>query len=188
MAGILDTFNLFPTRAQDVVGIYRGENGNLEQIFVQARPRLANVKEESQFMAHPVEDGTSITDHRIIQPIEIEIPFVISRNRYLDTYNEIKQTYFRGESLSIRTRTGLYSNMYIVRIPHREDPDMYDAISISITFREVQFVQAQFSALPPNKVVDKKNSSTVPRGTQTPKSTNEAQTAKSSSTLFEVFN
>lgn len=181
---ILDFLQLSPA-AQDVVAVY---DASFAQKFADAIPVKALVKEGATFMTHPVETGEVISDHRVIDPIEIELVLISKSGFYASVYQEIKQTFLKAEPLSVQTKVGTYANLYIQDMPHSEEVDMFDAVKISVKLREVQFVDAQYSELPPSKTKDKKDSDTVKRGTQTPKTPDAAQATKAKSTLFEIFN
>lgn len=155
--------------AVDVVGVF---DSNLAQLFQTARPIKAMVKEESKLMEHPGETGVSITDHRIFQPVEIELSLILKPEGYRDTYAQIKAAYTQLTPLSVQTKTGTYANMYVLAMPHDEDPDFFDTVAIALKLREVILVAAQFSQLPAGQVAagangSKSNSSTVKTGQKT---------------------
>lgn len=180
-SGLLDLLNLFPS-TQDVVAVY---NKEYEQVFRDARPTKAMVKEDSTFMQHPIETGETIVDHRILLPVEVVLVVVTAPGKAAEVYQQIKQLYLRAEPLSVQTRVTTYTNLYIQAMPHEESPDMFDAVTLSLRLKEVQFVEAQYSELPPSKVKDKKDSSTVSKGTQTATTPTAAQASKASSTLYD---
>lgn len=117
-------------------------------------------------MEHPLEDGSSIVDHKIILPIEVELSMVVQSADFRSVYDQIKRYYLGAELLSVQTRTGVYNSMVIQGMPHDETPDFYDTISIALKLKEVKLVTAQFGTLPPRKVKRKEDSSTVKRGEQ----------------------
>ena len=153
---------LLPSFAVDVVGVYTQD---YTQLFRNARSIKAVVKENSKVMEHPVENGSVIVDHRIVLPIEIELTLVLSSFDYQNIYKSIKQYYLNGELLVIQTRSDVYLNKIIESMPHEEDPDQYDAIELTLNFKQVQFVTAQYGVLPKQP----KNTNTVKRGAQQPK-------------------
>lgn len=166
-------YDLFFSSAYvDVVAVF---DAHYTQILRDARPVKVSVKEAKNLFTHPIETGESITDHKITQPVEIELAVIAQGASAKDTYTEIKQLYLNSRPVIIQTRTGSYSNMYLAEMPHEETPDIFDAIAIILRFKEAQFVDAQFSELPPEKVKDKKLSSTVDKGTQTGKEPTDAQ-------------
>lgn len=181
---ILDSLNPFKSVA-DVVAIY---NENMEQVFTQARPLKAIVKQGAQLMVHPVETGSSITDDKIILPREIDFPMVFDSDTYAEGYQNVKQAFIDSTILSVQTRVDTYGSMVISEMPHQEDADMYATISMNLKLREIQFVEAQFATLPPRKVTDKKDSSTNKRGQLTGKDASAPVTEKSQSILFGLFN
>lgn len=122
----------------DTVAIFNDET--LEQVFFEARPLKADVRETSQIMRHPVESGTMISDNHIINQIEINLLLFISAQDYNAIYTQIKQAFISGTLFLVQTRTGVYRKMVIANMPHTEDPDMYDAITMNLHMVEVIYV------------------------------------------------
>lgn len=154
------------------------------QVFAGARPMRATISEPSQFMTHPLESGAKISDHRIIQPVEISISFIMEPENYRLTYHLIKQAFINALRFSVQTRTTTYTGMYISDIPHEEDPALFDTITMIIQFREVQIFRADVQELA--DVLDPRDASTVDRGQQTPGTPTDGQNDRGS-TLFRVF-
>lgn len=167
--------------AQDVVGVF---DSGLTQLFVGARPIKATVKPTAKLMEHPIEDGASITDHRVFQPIEIELSMVLTPETFMDTHKEIVAAFGSKTPMSVQTKADTYSNMYITEIPHDEEPDVYDTISVALKLREAQIVTAQYAALPPSKVKKKANSSTTKTGQ---KNSSDASTKQGSALHDLIF-
>lgn len=157
MATTLDNF--IPQFAVDYVAIFTQD---FVQLFKNARPLKVVVKEEAKLMEHPVESGATITDHRIILPIEIEISLILKSVDYQDTYRAIKQYYLNGTLLVIQTKSGVYQNQLIASMPHEEDPENYNTIIIALKLKQVQIVTAQYGIVPKNPT----NTPVVDRGTQ----------------------
>jgi len=151
------------TNAVDVVGVF---NSRLAQVFPLARPVTAEILPEAQLMEHPLENGASIVDHRILLPIIINIPLLLTSRDYASVYNQVFDLYTRGEKLTVQTRVRSYRNMVIEKIPHEEAADLQDGVAMTITFREAAFVIPQFSTV---RVATPRDSSTVKRGEQQPK-------------------
>ena len=132
---IIDT--LLPSAAYDTVAVFTQE---FEQIFRDARPIKAVVKEQAKVMEHPLETGAVITDHRVILPVEIELSMLLSPRNYQDTYKAIRSYYESSTLLVIQTKTGIYENQLISGMPHEETTEQYDAISLTLTLRQALFV------------------------------------------------
>lgn len=171
------------TQASDVVGVFTSD---FIQVFERARPLKATIKEDAKVFDHPLETGATITDHRIILPIEIEISLILQSKDYRDVYQQIKQLFLNATLLVVQTRAGVYENQLISSMPHEEDPEYYDTITLALKLKEAQFVEPQFASLPPRAVRNKSNASTEKRGEQQPMPA--AETERNSSILFEVFN
>lgn len=176
----------FETTASDVVGVF---DSDFNQLFPEGRPIKASVKESAKGMEHPIEDGSTITDHRIINQTEIELTLMLVGEEYPDTYGRIKSLFLGTELLIVQTKTGSYPNMMIVEMPHDETTDVFDGVPMALKLREVQLVTAQFQALPPAAVQSPRNASTVKRGEQTGKTETPADPngQKKSSTLYRII-
>lgn len=148
------------TTESDVVAVL---DDSFAQLFVNARPIKATVKESAKVMEHPVEKGSTVTDFRIIQPVEIELSMVLARGDYRNTYAQIKRVFERAALLTVQTRTGSYGNMMISSIPHDEDADMFDAVALALTLREVILIEPQYATIKPSNPT---KANTVKRGEQ----------------------
>ncbi len=166
----------------DVVAIY---DQNFRQMFELARPIKATVKEASKLMEHPLETGAVVTDFSIILPVEIELSIIASGAEYKSTYQRLRQSFRNRELLAVQTNTGLYESMLIQSLPHEEDPALFDAITIALSLKEVQLIEAQYAKLTVTKVRNPVHASTVNKGQQQPKDTT---SARGSSILYGVFN
>lgn len=159
MAILLSSF--LPNISEDVVKITTGTGENERQVFVsevnrfeqfgiaplaggflrrtiKAEPLKANIIRTSRSFQHPLENSTTLIDHRILLPIIIIIPFLIIRDYNNSIYEEIEDFYREGTLVSIYTKARKYNNFYIDAIPHEESPERSDALLINVTFKQVQ--------------------------------------------------
>ena len=130
--------------AQDDVAVYDG----FTQVFTAARPMSATVKNEAKLMEHPVESGAAVADHKVGQPVQIELSLMVAGGNYRDVYAEIKQLYEEGRLLVVQTRADSYDDQVIEALPHEEDPETFDALKIDLKTRQVRIVSAQIQVLP----------------------------------------
>jgi hypothetical protein len=183
--GLLSSFG----QKVDVVGIYANGSGPASsglsssvlnslvgatgataafgQMFADARPLKATVRETSKVMEHPVETGVMLADHHVINPVEIDIPLVVKSQFYAATYTQIRQAFVAATLLSVKTRVGTYPNMIIADMPHEEDADMYDAITIALHLKQVLYAVSGSTA--PSQTfqpLDPANSNTIASGLQ----------------------
>jgi len=139
------------TTAADTVMIVRADTG--EQVFAAARPMKANVYEVAQLMDHPLEDGSEVTDHIVFRPVEIEQPLMITGEDLPSVFDEIRQLYLAGEILNVQTRARTYESMVIQAMPHDEQPDTADAVTIGLQLKEARFIKTQYAgAIAPAQV------------------------------------
>lgn len=174
------------SRSVDVVGVF---DSKFNQVFPAARPIKAQVKEVAKLMEHPVESGSTITDHRVILPTEIELTLMLQGDEYRDTYGLIRGYFMKTELLTVQTNTGSYTNMVIEAMPHDETPETFDAAPMALKLKEVLLVTAQFQALPPAAVKNTRDASKVKRGEQTGKTETATESGgkKKSSVLYGIL-
>lgn len=170
--------------ATDVVGIF---DSSFRQRFVNARPVNASIKEISKFMEHPLEDGGTIVDHKIIEPVEIEFSLVLKPKDYHNTYQQLRRAWLGKELFSVQTRTGTYNNMAFVSIPHDETVDMFGTVAVALSMREVRYVKATFETLPAGSTKDPKDVDTKNRGNQPSSASAPAQEKKKTSVIAGFF-
>lgn len=153
------------TGAQDVVAVL---NASLSQVFEKARAIKATVLRGSKAMEHPLETGATITDHRIILPVSIELSLLLTSEDYKAVYQQVRDLFHRGELLTVQTRVDSFPSMLIEKMPHDETADMLDGVALALSLKEALFVQPQFSTL---KVARPRDATTTKRGQQQPKET-----------------
>ena len=179
--------SFFPSAAVDVVGVF--SQSTTLQLFSGARPIRAKVSKNASVMTHPVEDGSVIGDHKIINPVEIELFVILSREDYRSTYAVIDEMFRSSDFLVVQTRSGTYTNMTISAMPHDEDVAMYDAIGMIIKLTEVKVVSYQEGdAASVSSPADANNTSTKNTGKQQPSTVETSQTKEdSSSILYGIY-
>lgn len=172
------TAQMTPTGAQDVVAVL---NSQFQQVFEKARAIKATIMRASKAMEHPLETGATITDHRIVLPVNIELSLILATADYRAVYQQVRDLFNRGDLLTVQTRVDSFASMLIEKMPHDETPEMFDGVALALSLKEAQFVQPQFSAL---KVAQPKDTNTTPRGQQQP---TESPPARKQSVLSGFF-
>lgn len=133
---------LFPAAAsQDVVGVFEGYS----QVFRDARPMKVSVSKGANLMEHPLEDSCTITDHMVMQPVEVSLSLTLTPDTCRETYREISDIFMQGKVLTVQTRVSSYPNMLIQSLPHDETPEMFDAVTMSLKLREVTLIRTEFT-------------------------------------------
>lgn len=150
-----------PNASADLVAVF---DQDFNQVFADARPMRGAYSLVAKNMDHPVEDGTNITDHRVVLPVTIELILTIVGSDYRSVFNQIEQYFRRGDILTVQGRTKTYENMIISDMPYDEEPGMFDTISIALKLTEVTLVEAQYQALPAKSVQNPSDASTKDRG------------------------
>ncbi len=193
---------LIPTLGEDVVAIFReSESGDDVQVLEGAHLIQATVGEDVTFYKHPLENGRNRVDHRIIQPVTIDLRVILTdrisvtagliaqdfdfETTARDIYNQMRDLFLSGTLLSIQTRTATYPNQIFQAMPHEETAQIFDGVVISVSASEIQFETANTSFSP----VEAEDSDTVDRGKQNPLSVSAsvvALLATRAASIFEV--
>lgn len=129
--------------------------------FSLVKVMKASVKESAKLMSHPIENGTVITDHKVITPVIIDMDFMVEGYDYQRAYRNIQNAYKNGKMFQIQTRIGFYQNMVITAIPHEETPATYDLLSVNVTFMQVFIAKTQIG----DNASAPKDTNTVTSGT-----------------------
>lgn len=166
------------SNTQDVTAVL---NANFEQVFEKARAVKATIMRASKAMEHPLETGATITDHRILLPVNIELSMLLTSEDYPVVYQQVRDLFVKGELLTVQTRVDSFPSMLIEKMPHDETPEMLDGVALALSLKEAIFVQPQFSTI---KVAKPKNSATVKQGQKQP---TESPPARKSSILSGFF-
>lgn len=171
------------TSTQQQVTILDAES--FETLFASAHPMRVSVTEAKRATKFAVEDGSERSDHVVRELAEIQIDFLLAD----DTRNEfesLRQAFEQNKLLTVQTKVGSYESMLIVAMPHDETPELGMAINVPIRMQEWIEVKPEFGELPPAKVENKSQSSTVKRGQQTSQESS-AETERKGSVLSGVF-
>lgn len=164
--------NLYPTKKKDLVQIL---DDQFYKIFPEAQiTEVRRVEENIDIFDHTIEDGSIISDYKIINPIGIDLLVILNSQYYRDVLFAMKQYMIRAIVVNVQTKTDVYTNQIIKNISHTEAPEMYNAVAMILSLRQVQNVKAEYSVNPARPA----NTSTVNRGQQQPKAANVDQTAK----------
>lgn len=171
----------FSTSAQDVVAVL---DSQFAQVFEGARAIRATVSRVSKAMEHPLETGVTITDHRIILPIKIELSLLLTNADYRDVYQQVADLFKQAELLTVQTRVDSFADMLIEKMPHEETSEILDGVFLVLSLTEAKFVEPQFAPL---KVQEPRSSNTVQRGQQQPKAVPPERAERQGSILSQVF-
>lgn len=151
------------TSTQDLVAIL--DEKSLRQVFAAAHPMRVGVRESAKLTQFPVEDGTTRSDHLVRLPNEVTIDFLLTDDTR-NAFSELRSAFQQRTLLSVQTKVALYFSLLITAMPHDETPDGGESITVPITMQEWVTVEPEYGDLPPSKVANKAQSSTVARGQQ----------------------
>lgn len=121
-------------------------------------------EEPSKLCEHPIEDGSVITDHKILEPRRGTL--TIAMPAYLQdiVIKELREYHKKSTPLSVHDVADIYNNMIITNIPHTTDVKTAERLVFTVDMKEVVVVEPQYVKLDLNKVKKAKNASTVKKG------------------------
>lgn len=156
----------FQNESEPVVAIL-DENGN--QIFATIGLLSLSAKPSNKYAEHPLEDGTIISDHKIVQQQRVNVKAVLNPEDYVDVYKQLKKADENNTAFTIQTRVDTITNMYLESYPRDESAKVYGTIALTISFIEQNFVAVETEALPKSEVSNPSNSDTSKSGDKLPK-------------------
>lgn len=115
--------------------IYNGEILDyIHVISVKVNP-TANVTRE------PIEDGTPIADNKVRNPVSISCSVFVDGKDWPKALSKLDTMYtdkLSAGSASIKTASGMYTNMVLVGMPHEENnSDKFEHYYFDIEFQQI---------------------------------------------------
>lgn len=144
-------------------------NESGEQLFPTAKFLKASIAPSNTFAQHPVEDGTVVSDNKIINQVRISIPMILDSNDYKDVYKSIQDVSNNSTMLSIQTRVATFDRMYIESYPSEESASIFDTVSMTVNFVEQITGTVVTKKLAAPDVSNNSDIDTENRGEQLPK-------------------
>ena len=121
------------------------------------------VEDQAKIFEHPLETGTTIVDHMILEPQQATIQAYIPVDDE-ETLRELEQLYLAGTKMTMRAENKVIENVIIKSKPREITNTVLDKTLYSITFRQAEEVEPMYVAMPPRKVANKATSSKVNSG------------------------
>lgn len=169
--------------SQEAIAILDADN--LTQLFPLAGVMQVTVREISKILSFTAEDGSEKSDHIVYLPVEIDIPFLLTDDMR-NVYAAFKQAWKTQKSLVVQTRVDTYSNMLIYEMPHDETAEFGASTVVQVKLKVFETTQPEYGPLPPRKVSNKSQASTVKKG-QAQTTESSAPTKRKASVLAGVF-
>lgn len=139
------------------------DNDTLQPIFESAHPMRVSANPVKRATKFAVEDGTERSDHVVKELVEIQIDFT-AVDDVRAAYESLYQVWDQNTLVTVQTKVRSFPNMLLLGVPHEESVELGTAISMPLRFQEWIEVKPEEGELPPKKVANKNQSSTVKRG------------------------
>lgn len=154
---------IFPF-GSDQARVFLVDTTSGNEVFEDANIMSFSVKQRTDLPQHPLEDGAMVVDHRVKIPNEVTVSFMLTKDVYRSVFNQMQDYYTNAKLIDIHMRTAIAYKMAILEMPHEENPDYYDAIPISLTFRNITFVQPSQGTMTAGNVRDANDANTIKQG------------------------
>lgn len=155
--------------AQDLVAILDDET--LQPLFQASSPMRVAVDRSKTVTQFKVESGATRNDHVVDNATELNIDFTLT-DTIRPQYSALEQAWAANRLVTVQTKVSSFRHMLIYMLPHDENTSLGDSINVPMRLIEWREVQPAYGTLPPSKVANKAQSSTVQRGTQQGRTSN----------------
>lgn len=186
----------------------------LDLIFSGGPPKLnsigsividATIRENHELSAevteHPVESGSTISDHIFNAPIRVLLEGEVTDSpvqlfnfsvgeRRLEAYAQFLEIRKAREPVTLVTGLSVYSDMVMTSLSMPQEVGTGKRLQFTAEFQQIEVVETETTTLPPASIAEEKRdiaSSTQDGGQQTAKEANAEQSATSSSALNDFF-
>ena len=143
--------------------LWTKEGDDLNEVLPNLEITRVAVEDQAKIFEHPLETGSVIVDHMILEPQQATIQAYISIDDD-ETLRTLEQFYLSGTKLTMRAENKIIDNVIIKSKPKEITSSVLDKTLYSITFRQAEEVEPMYVAMPPKKVANKATSSRVNSG------------------------
>ena len=170
--------NLLPLSSVDIIAVFDADGNQVlvgdsprSETFgfsvgtflggqLKAQPMRGFINRDTKGFTHQLENNLSITDHRILLPIVIDMKFLIAKDKTSVIYKELEELFVSGAEVAVKTKARLFEGLYISSIPHAETPEKFNSLEVDVKFREIQVPSGTVSFSP----ADANQQDTIERG------------------------
>ena len=134
--------------AESKISVNVYENGSSTPLLEKFYIFHESPRSQARMIGHPVEDGTTIFDNKVIQPDHVSISGEIYTSES-ETMMKIQEM-LRNKEFKFYTISGFaleYENMSLVSVQQRENAENPDTTEVTLEFQEVLKVSAR-AAIP----------------------------------------
>lgn len=118
----------------------------------------------SKMCEHPIESGSTVTDHKVILPKQCTITIAMPAYYQDIVIREIEKYHKNSTPLSVHDNGMIYNNMVITDYPHTTDIKTANRLVFTIEMKELVVVDPEYVKLDISKVRSAKDASTVKKG------------------------
>tara|TARA_R110000851_G_scaffold60415_6_gene139475 strand:- start:1115 stop:1648 length:534 start_codon:yes stop_codon:yes gene_type:complete len=155
----------FENEKEPVTALF-DEDGN--QLFETLGILELSASPTNIFAEHTLEDGTVVSDNKIINQVRVSVTAIFSPEDFKAAYAKLKEADKNNTKFTVQNRVDTFNDMYIESYPYSESSAIANTIAININFIEQQFVEVKTTSLPPAKVKNQPDADTIDSGEKLP--------------------
>ena len=144
--------------------------GEDSDLYLTEEIMSVSIETDCRLPSHPVEDGTVAADTVGRGPLRISVTVILDPEKYIETYDQIKQLNTDMLKCTIYNKADTHENMYLENYPHQEDASKFDTIEMELKFIQQITVTVDTEGLSTNDVEDPAETDAGDRGQQLPES------------------
>lgn len=135
--------NAQKTTLQKMTSSFVGESGKIFNgiPFFKASPLEVTIEQTSKLCDQPIENGSVITEHKVIQPKKVICSIAMPNFLAGKVINELQQYFIESKKIIIQSVAGVYTNMIVESMPTRMNSSNVDRPIYNVTFRELLIVE-----------------------------------------------
>lgn len=166
--GVIAQYQYMIAQGNDMPEIVVSDMETNDQIWADGYFVNVSTNPTATVPAHPLETGSSIADHRIIEPLEATLTIIATKATYRQLYSEIRGVHENSRLVRVHTRTRIMRNMAITAFPDEQNPDMFDAITLDVSLKEMLFITPSQGTMTSENTRVKADANTVQQGQKSP--------------------
>ena len=151
----------------DVQNIAVYDQDENQQILTSLQFLDGSVTDDKKLMEHPKEDGTTIIDHIISNPIQVSLQCLVADDDS-SVLEELHDIYRKCTPVIIKVKNELYDNLVMDSMPLKANSDHYNYTVYNLTFKEIQVAQTLYVKMSVPQVKKKANASKINTGHKQP--------------------
>ncbi len=118
------------------------------------------------FAQHSLENSEVVVDDQYDNPDQLTLRVILNPSDYTSVYKQIKEYYEAITNFTIQTKVDVFTDMYLMGMPHEEDPSMFNTIAMNLSFTQQIIVESTTTSISVADVSNAGDSDTTDSGSK----------------------